>query len=123
MNPSHEDKATAAALAAGLASVAVGGLLYSAGFGALMTLIVVVPLAWVLGAMAIEAPAPEGPVHRYEPARGPLNLPPPPKPLPMSPVEKVLRFVGTLLFIMVIGGAALVLALLAVCASILSSAH
>lgn len=116
---------TAAALAAGLASVAVGGLLYSTGFGALMTFVVVLPLSWVLLSMFLKPPGAPAQARTYTPARGPLK-PAPREREPVGPallLLRVLQVVGAVVFVTVATALTGLVALALVCAYALGNVH
>ena len=108
-----EANSTAAALAAGLVAIGIGALLISTGFGLLMTLIVVIPAAWVLGEMALASK--KAPAASYSTAQGPLRPLKRIDPGPESPLERFLRAIGTFIFICIVGGAAISVAAFAVC--------
>lgn len=116
-----EANSTAAALASGLVAIGIGALLISSGFGLLMTLIVVLPAAWVLGEMALASKA--GPPRSYAPTEGPLRPLKRVDPGPESALEKALRVIGTFIFICIVGGAAVSVAAFAVCIYALGHAH
>ena len=110
-----EEKATAAALVAGLASIGLGGLLISAGFGGLLTLIVVLPVAWILGEMMLAKPRSSEPVPR---SAKPL---PAPSPRPEPTWLGVARILGAVAAVVILIPLTLILALGLCCAFVMGA--
>ena len=110
-----EEKATAAALVAGLVSIGLGGLLISAGFGGLLTLIVVLPVAWILGEMMLSGPRSAAPA----PLRVKAIPAPPPRTEPTW--LGVARILGAVAAVVILIPLTLVLALGLCCAFVLGA--
>lgn len=106
-----DDRATAAALVVGLVSVSAGWLVISLGAGLAATLVIILPVAWLVGDRMLSGPAAE---PQAAAAPGPLRLVRRPKE-PETPLEKVLKVIGTFIFICIVGGAAITVAAFAVC--------